>query len=61
MIERMLEEMIESNLAFCLYHYVLDKRVKAMLHTLVTRVMRVFNIRDKSGYFEMESSMKIEE
>lgn len=32
-----------------------------MLHTLVTRVMRVFNIRDKSGYFEMESSIKMGE
>ena len=46
MIEGMLEGMIEWNLAFYHYHSSLEKRV---------------NIRDKSGYFEMESSIKMGE
>lgn len=55
---------VESS--FLSYHssliiLALNKRVKAMLHTLMTRVMRVFNTRDKRGYFEMESSMKMGE
>ena len=46
MIEGMLERMIGFNLAFCPYHSGLGKRV---------------NTRDKSGYFERESSVKMGE